>query len=179
MTESTLNIVNGWALYAHPFFLERLEALTAEVERAAAKNPDGFHHHPSYKLLDAVTENILVNVPANPAHPNYRQGTTLGKTNKHWLRVKKQGMAPRYRLFFQFRSDAPKTIIYVWLNDESTLRKSGDKSDVYAVFAAMIKGSKVPSGFAELLAASKAYDLPADATEADVVEEEKLISLKD
>ncbi|MHC8315067.1 type II toxin-antitoxin system YhaV family toxin [Pseudomonas sp. LB3P31] len=177
MTESTLNIVNGWALYAHPFFLGRLEALTAEVERAAAKNPDGFHHHPSYKLLDAVTENIMVNVPANPAHPNYRQGTTLGKTNKHWLRVKKQGMAPRYRLFFQFRSDAPKTIIYVWLNDESTLRKAGDKSDVYAVFASMIKvGGKVPSAFAELLAASKAYGVPGEALEA---EREGVISVKD
>lgn len=159
-----------------PVFLGAPETLTAEVERAAAKNPDGFHHHPSYKLLDAVTENILVNVPANPAHPNYRQGTTLGKTNKHWLRVKKQGMAPRYRLFFQFRSDAPKTIIYVWLNDESTLRKAGDKSDVYAVFAAMVKGGKVPSEFAELLAASNSYDVPTEITGA---EEEKLISLKE
>ena len=157
MTESTLNIVNGWALYAHPFFLERLEALTAEVEKAAEKDPDEFHRHPSYKLLDAIAENILVNVPANPAHPGYRQGTTLGKTNKHWLRVKKQGMAPRYRLFFQLRSDAPKTIIYVWINDQDTLRKAGGKNDVYAVFAAMIKGGKVPSEFAKLLAESDPY----------------------
>ena len=52
----------------------------------------------------------------------------------HWFRVKKQGLLPRYRLFFQFRSEAPKTIIYAWLNDERTLRKAGDKNDVYAVF---------------------------------------------
>lgn len=130
----------------------RLEEITAEIERAAANDPDGFHHHPAYKLFDAVTGNILHNVPANPAHPCYRQGKTLGRDFLHWFGVKKQGMLPRYRLFFQFRSEAPKTIIYAWLNDERTLRKSGDKNDVYAVFAAMLKNGKMPNSFAELIA---------------------------
>ena len=38
------------------------------------------------------------------------------------------------KLFFQFNSNAPKTIIYVWMNDETTQRKAGSKTDVYAVF---------------------------------------------
>jgi toxin YhaV len=66
--------------------------------------------------------------------------------------VKKQGMLPRYRLFFQFRSDAPKTIIYAWLNDEGSIRKDGDKHDVYAVFTAMLKSGRMPNSYAELIA---------------------------
>lgn len=159
MTESTVHIENGWALYAHPFFILRLEELTAEIERAAVNDPEGFHHHPAYKLFDAVTSNILHKVPINPAHPCYRQGKTLGRDFLHWFRVKKQGMLPRYRLFFQFRSEAPKTIIYAWLNDERTQRKAADKRDVYAVFTAMLKSGKMPNSFAELIAACEGLNL--------------------
>ncbi|OAJ46233.1 type II toxin-antitoxin system YhaV family toxin [Pseudomonas marginalis] len=168
MTESTVHIENGWALYAHPFFVLRLEELTVEIERAAASDPAGFHHHPAYKLFDAVTCNILRNVPADPAHPCYRQGKTLGRDFLHWFRVKKQGMLPRYRLFFQFRSDAPKTIIYAWLNDERTLRKAGDKNDVYAVFTAMLKSGKMPNSFAELNAAREGLNLGSAASGTEI-----------
>lgn len=164
MTESTIHIVNGWALYAHPLFVVRLEEITAAIERAVASDPDGFHHHPAYKLFDAVTTNILVNVPSNPAHPCYRQGKTLGRDFLHWFRVKKQGMLPRYRLFFQFRSEAPKTIIYGWLNDERTIRKNGDKNDVYAVFTAMIKNGKMPNAFADLMVACEALEYGSSTT---------------
>jgi toxin YhaV len=164
VAESSVHIENGWALYAHPLFVRRLDEITSEIERAAAANPEGFHRHPSYKLFDAVTTNILYSVPANPAHPNYRQGRTLGKDYLHWFRVKKQGMLPRYRLFFQFRSEAPKTIIYAWLNNERTIRKIGDKNDVYAVFAAMLKNAKMPNAFDDLMAACDGFDLMDEPT---------------
>lgn len=169
MTESTVHIENGWALYAHPLFVSRLEELTEAVEKLAASDPDGFHHHPVYKLFDAVSTNILVNVPTDPAHNCYRQGNTLGRDHKHWFRVKKQGMLPRYRLFFQFRSEAPKTIIYAWLNDEDSIRKDGDKRDVYAVFAAMLKSGKMPNSYSELIAACDTleYGTPTTGTEEE------------
>jgi toxin YhaV len=159
VTESTIHIENGWALYAHPLFTVRLEQITASIEKAMANDPGGFHHHPAYKLFDAVSENILVNVPSDPAHVCYRQGKTLGRDFKHWFRVKKQGMPPRYRLFFQFRSEAPKSIIYAWLNDEKTLRKDGDKNDVYAVFTAMLQNEKMPNSYTDLIAACDVLDM--------------------
>ncbi|WP_434673759.1 type II toxin-antitoxin system YhaV family toxin [Pseudomonas sp. R1-15] len=153
MTESTIHIENGWALYAHPLFIARLEEITVAVERVMANDPENFHHHPVYKLFDAVSANILINVPSDPTHPCYRQGNTLGRDFKHWFRVKKQGIPPRYRLFFQFRSEAPMTIIYAWLNDERALRKDGDKNDVYAVFTAMLLNGKMPNSYTDLIAA--------------------------
>ncbi|MBA1243785.1 type II toxin-antitoxin system YhaV family toxin [Pseudomonas japonica] len=167
MAQEILNRVNGWALYAHPFFIRRLEALTSDVERAAVKEPQRFHQHPSYKLLDAVAENILIKVPADPTSPAYRQGNTLGRTNRHWFRVKKQGMAPRYRLFFQFRAYGPQAIIYAWLNDDSTPRKEGDKRDAYAAFASLLRSQKVASSFNDLLAQSTPYEACSQKLEAE------------
>ncbi|MDV7209900.1 type II toxin-antitoxin system YhaV family toxin [Azotobacter beijerinckii] len=149
MHSGTVTVVNDWALFGHPLFLQRLEELIEEVEGLAEDDPDGFHHHAHYKLLDKVGEAILVRAPTNPAAPEYFQGKTLGKENGHWRRIK-NGLPNRYRLFFQFRSDAPKSIIYAWLNDEATLRKDGSKTDVYAVFLAKVKRGEIPSSFADL-----------------------------
>ena len=44
----------------------------------------------------------------------------LGPGNRHWFRAKFHG---RYRLFFRF-SAGQKIIIYAWVNDEQSLRKS-------------------------------------------------------
>ncbi|MBB4820926.1 type II toxin-antitoxin system YhaV family toxin [Pseudomonas solani] len=150
MAEIEARIENGWTLYGHPFFIFRLEELVTEVEELMALDPDGFHHHPIYKLWECVDHQILVGVPRDPGDKLFNQGNTLGLKNRHWRRVKK-GLPQRYRLFFQFRSSAPKTIIYAWLNDDRTLRKDGDRSDVYAVFAKMLSSRKMPGSFQELL----------------------------
>lgn len=153
MQSGTITVVNDWALFGHPLFLKRFEALLEEVESLAADDPDGFHHHPHYKLLEKVDDSIMERVPADPGAKVYFQGNTLGKDCRHWRRVK-AGLPNRYRLFFQYRGDAPKSIIYAWLNDEATLRKDGARTDVYTVFKAMIKNGEVPSTFADLLKAS-------------------------
>jgi len=150
LTDSAIRIENGWALYAHPFFIGRLTDLIETAEALAASDPDGFHHHPHYKLLECVQTQVEHVVPANPAAPVFLQGSTLGATHRHWRRVKK-GLPQRYRLFFQFRSTAPQTIIYAWLNDESTLRKAGARTDVYAVFQQMLKAGKMPDSYDALL----------------------------
>jgi hypothetical protein len=44
-----------------------------------------------------------------------------GADYRHWFRVKFSG---RFRLFFRYSSQH-KVIVYAWVNDENTLRKSG------------------------------------------------------
>lgn len=153
MSESSVTALHGWAIYSHALFVQRLDDLIAAVEKLEAKDPDGFHHHPIYKLLESVDHQITECVPLDPNHNSYSV-TTLGKGLTHWRRVKK-GLPQRYRLFFQFRSQAPKTIIYAWLNDESCIRRAGDRADVYEVFKKMVAGGKMPNSFEDLLAASE------------------------
>lgn len=40
--QSTAQAINGWAVYAHPLFLEQLETLARQVESLKEKNPEGF-----------------------------------------------------------------------------------------------------------------------------------------
>lgn len=161
--QSSVTTENGWALYAHPFFVQRLTDILREVERLAEKDPSGFHHHPHYEFFEAVTTNITYTVPSDPAHARYRLGGTLGRSHQHWRRVKKQGLPNRYRLFFLFRSTAPKSIIYAWLNDETCIRRDGDRKDVYEVFRKLLEKGHVPSDFQKLLAASEGLPLIAAA----------------
>lgn len=146
-------VVNGWSLYGHRMFTESFELLTEEVEGLAEADPHRFHHHPAYKLLIKVRDCVYVRVPSNPDHADFRGGSMF-KGNTHWRRAK-HGMPTRYRLFFQFRSDAPKSVIYAWFNDQDCLRQDGSKRDCYAVFTAMVANGKVPNNFRDLLAASK------------------------
>ena len=60
-------------------------------------------------------------------------------------------MPDRYRLFFRFASNPVKVIVYVWFNDEDTLRKAGAKTDVYDAFKRMLSRGVVPGDMAELL----------------------------
>jgi toxin YhaV len=143
-------VVNGWKLYVSDIFEEQLDHLIQEVEELAEKDPEHFYEHPKYKLLFAIQDNIYNKIPSNPNDVKYRLGSTLGKKHSHWRRVKKNNLPDRYRLFFQFRSES-KTIIYAWFNDESTLRKEGAKTDVYAVFEKMLKSGNPPTTWEELI----------------------------
>ena len=91
-------------------------------------------------------------IPTDPAAPQFRQGNTLGKENRQWFRAK---FLVRYRLFFRF-STQEKTIVYAWMNDEATLRKSGSKTDPYSVFEEMLEAGDPPQTFNDLLARSQA-----------------------
>ena len=144
-----MKLYHGWRLYAFEPFAERLAALKKEVERLRAKDPDGYRHHPTTRLLASVYKAITEAVPANPDHPEFRVGHSLGPQYAHWRRVKR-GLPSRYRLFYRFSSKPVRIIVYAWLNDEATLRKAGAKTDVYAVFQRMLARGEVPSDIAEL-----------------------------
>ncbi|SEN70274.1 toxin YhaV [Sphingomonas gellani] len=144
-------VINGWTIYAHPLLLDQLEKLTAAVEKAKAKDPQGWTRAANAKVLAAVHSLMFKTVPSDPTRSEYRQGSTLGASRKHWFRAK-FGKG-RFRLFFRFDSRS-KIIIFVWVNDETTLRTYGSKSDAYAVFKGMLDKGVPPDNWAALLQAS-------------------------
>ena len=146
-------IANGWGLYYFRIFKAVLDELEAVVTQLAQDDPKGYKTHPKTKLLASVYKAITEVVPANPDAPEFRLGKTLGADNTNWRRVKK-GMPDRYRLFFRFASNPVKVIVYVWFNDEDTLRKAGAKADVYETFKRMLARGVVPGSIGELIADS-------------------------
>jgi toxin YhaV len=143
-------IVNGWALYYFRIFKAALDELEAVVTQLAQNDPGGYKTHPKTKLLASVYKAITEVVPTNPDAPEFRLGKTLGSDNTNWRRVKK-GMPDRYRLFFRFASSPVKVIVYVWFNDEDTLRKAGSKTDVYETFRRMLTRGVVAGSISVLL----------------------------
>jgi toxin YhaV len=43
-------------------------------------------------------------------------------------------------------------IVYVWFNDEDTLRKAGAKTDVYEAFRRMLMKGLIPASIEDLVA---------------------------
>ena len=89
---------NGWSLFQHPLFKETFETLTREVERLQASDPKGYQAHPKTKLLHTITKHILEVIPGNPNAPEFRQGNTLGKENRHWFPASFQRHRRKFRL---------------------------------------------------------------------------------
>jgi toxin YhaV len=146
-------VANGWQLFYFKVFKASLDELESAVTQLAQRDPTGYKAHPKTKLLASVYQAITQQVPANPDAPEFRLGKTLGSataSNTHWRRVKK-GLPERYRLFFRFASSPVKVIVYVWFNDENTLRKAGAKTDVYETFKRMLSKGTVPQSIEELL----------------------------
>lgn len=144
----------AWQLFYFKLFKEALDELEQTVTQLAQQQPTTYKSHPKTRLLASVYKCITQLVPANPNHPDFRLGKTLGSEYANWRRVKK-GMPDRYRLFFRFASSPIQLIVYVWFNDEDTLRKAGSKTDVYEVFKRMLMRGEVPSSINALLAESK------------------------
>ena len=144
-------LAKGWRLYYFRIFQAALDELEATVTQLAREKPNTYKTHPKTKLLASVYKAITDTVPSNPDAPEFRLGKTLGPHNTHWRRVKK-GLPERYRLFFRFASSPTKVIVYVWFNDEDSLRKAGAKTDVYETFKSMLARGVVPGGVGELLA---------------------------
>ncbi len=155
--------IDGWAIFAHPLLLDQLEKLVAAVEKVRRSDPDGFANHANTKLLAMLRRLIFETVPADPTRPEYRQGDTLGQDRKHWFRAKFGN--GRFRLFFRFDSRT-RVIIFAWVNDESTLRTCGAKTDAYAVFRKMLASGNPPDDWADLLREASAGPTLARLEEA-------------
>jgi toxin YhaV len=149
-------IINGWTIYFHPLFLDRMAQLVAAVDRDKKKHPSDYTKRPNAKLLHAIQTITFDRIPQDPTDKRYRLGVTLGENRKHWFRDKFGN--GRFRLFFRFDLRA-KIIVYVWVNDETTLRTYGAKSDAYAVFASMLNDGNPPDGWDRLLDACKSAEI--------------------
>ncbi len=147
-------VVGGWSLYAHPLFLDQIEAMIAAVEAARRKDPEGYRTTRAAKLLAATLKVAFEAIPGDPTREEYRQGATLGAAHKHWFRAK---FLQQYRLFFRYQqSSASKIIVLAWVNDERTLRAYGSKTDAYATFRRMLGRGQPPDDWAALLDAASA-----------------------
>lgn len=143
--------VNGWRLFQYPLFESQLKKLTEAVEQLSIRHPDTDKDHPKTKLLATIYRIITETIPRDPNAPEFRQGDTLGPDNRHWFRAK---FHQRYRLFFRF-STKDRVIVYVWINDEFTLRKAGSKTDAYVVFKSMLNAGNPPRTLESLLKHAK------------------------
>jgi toxin YhaV len=132
--------VNGWLLLFHKGFVDQLDRLVTAYRKAKSGDPAGFRSNANVKLLAAVARLVLDVVPADPTRPEYRQGNTLDKAYRDWFRVR---FFQRFRLFFRYHGRA-RIIVFAWLNDETTLRARGARSDPYEVFRAKLERGDPP-----------------------------------
>lgn len=80
-----------------------------------------------------------------PADPNTRDFLLEDDLSK-FRRVKKHGCPERFRLFYTF-SSVQRVIIPLYLNDATTLRKRGARSDPYEIFKRMVGQGHIGSDF--------------------------------
>lgn len=156
---------NGWKLYAHPAFGQRLEALIDAVETVEQQEPRTYRGHPQAKLLKRILDLILVEIPRDPNAAEFQLGNTLGASHRHWRRAKFLG---RLRLFFRFSSDQ-RMIVYAWVNDATTLRKAGAHSDPYAVFTKRLQRGNPPDSWDVLVREAETAEPRLGATIARTI----------
>ena len=136
----------------HPRFVDQIERLMDAVEAERQRQAKPGLASASTKLLAAIIRLSMDEIPRDPGRKEYRQGSTLGEHRKHWFRAKFGG--GRFRLFYRFRTDL-RIILYVWVNDEQTLRTYGSRTDAYAVFSRMLDSGNPPDDWETLLAAAR------------------------
>lgn len=110
--------VNGWTVFAHPLFLDQLEALQQQVEALKQNDAAGYIQKNASKRLAAIAKLAFAVIAQDPARAEYRQGSTLGDEHKHWF------CAPffqQYRLFFRYHAPS-KVIVLAWVNGDDSLR---------------------------------------------------------
>ncbi|MGI8609912.1 MAG: type II toxin-antitoxin system YhaV family toxin [Candidatus Dormibacteria bacterium] len=139
-------VFHGWrVLFTEPF-TSRYGDLSGQVQRLKQELGDApqFHYHPTTKLFRAVFEAVYNLVPSDPERRDFLLDGDLAK----FRRVKKNGLPKRYRLFFVFSTKA-RVIIFLYLNDEHTLRNQGSSNDPYAVFSRMVSRGEIGAHFEE------------------------------
>ena len=139
--------IHGWRIYAHPLFLDQLNALINEVETLRRRDPQGYRSRNASKRLAAIARLMLHDIPQDPSRKEYQQGSTLGPAHRHWRRAK---FFQQFRLFFRFHSRS-RLIVLGWVNDTKTKRAYGSKTDAYRVFQSMLASGQPPDNWEELL----------------------------
>ena len=144
-------VINGWTLFAHPLFLNQLEALSRQVETLRQKDATGYVKKNAAKRLAAINKLTFEVIPADPTLPDYRQGSTLGDQHRHWFRAK---FFQQYRLFFRYHAQT-RIIVFAWVNDDSTKRAYDSSDDAYRIFKKMLESGYPPDDWDSLLDEAK------------------------
>ena len=144
-------VINGWTLFAHPLFLNQLEALSRQVETLRQKDAAGYVKKNAAKRLAAINKLTFEVIPADPTLPDYRQGSTLGDQHRHWFRAK---FFQQYRLFFRYHAQK-RIIIFAWVNDDSTKRAYDSSDDASRIFKKMLESGHPPDDWDSLLDEAK------------------------
>lgn len=145
-------VVNGWTIFAHPLFLDALQALIQQVESLRLKDPLGYANKNASKRLAAIARLAFDVIPQDPTRPEYRQGHTLGDHHTHWFRAK---FFQQYRLFFRYHLES-KIIVYAWVNDSDSKRAYESDDDAYRVFREMLQSGHPPDDWLALLTEAQA-----------------------
>src|ERR1035438_4988144 len=74
---------NGWRLYLHPAFRDRLEELIRAVETLRQQQPETYSSHPRTKLLRRIMDLILVEIPRDPNGPEFNPGKPMVPPTGH------------------------------------------------------------------------------------------------
>ncbi len=124
------------------------QRLLLSPHRAGAdfRGAERLEGHPRTKLHKRILDLIPVETPLDPNAAEFQLGNTLGAGDRHWRRAK---FLDRFRLFFRFSSGG-RAIVYAWVNDETTLRKAGSKSDPYAAFTKRLREGNPPDRWEDL-----------------------------
>ena len=144
-------VINGWTLFAHPLFLNQLEALSRQVETLRQKDATGYVKKNAAKRLAAINRLTFEVIPADPTLPDYRQGSTLGDQHRHWFRAK---FFQQYRLFFRYHAQT-RIIVFAWVNNDSTKRAYDSSDDAYRIFKKMLESGHPPDDWDSLLDEAK------------------------
>jgi len=132
-----MTVKNNYLLKAHEIFFQRTVELNHEVKALSEKLAyEELIKHETVKLAKRVYTATLETIPQNPNDPDYYLKGDLKKYRRY-----KRGL-DRYRLFFAF-STTPRIILYLYLNDRTTLRKEGDKHDPYEMFRGFVRQGRV------------------------------------
>jgi toxin YhaV len=136
---------HGWTvLFTQPFLSAYgdLSATARKLKHGLSERE--YEQHPHVKLFLAVRELTKDIIPSDPRHADYLLDGDLAK----FRRAKGRGLPKRYRLFWVF-SEQLKVIIFLYLNDSSSLRKDGGRSDPYRLFSGMVSRGEIGADFEE------------------------------
>ena len=124
---------SNYLLKMHDFYAERVCILKTHIKKLKKTlSPEDFQQHEDVKFAARLRKATQEIIPEDPNKPEYVLSGELRKFRRY-----KQGLK-RYRLFFAF-SKEPAIILYLYINDEQTLRKEGSKNDPYQIFSNYVK----------------------------------------
>ena len=135
--------INGWLVLYGTEFRQTYDELRAEVRKLNDElTPEAYLQHSTVKLFAHVRRFVREVVPGNPNAPEFALIGDLA----HFRRGKGHVIPDRYRIFWVFSSQR-KVIIFLYLNDASTLRKEGSSTDSYEVFRRLLRQGRIGADF--------------------------------